>query len=65
MTELAEEAITCGEIVADIKQLTFTFTIEGIIMFFFLMHSHICELGSLKNGAERLSAAQALNTYLA
>ncbi len=65
MTELVEEAITCGEIVADIKATHVAFTIEGIIMFFFLMHSHICELGNFKNGAELDYLLQALNTYLA
>ena len=36
MTELVEEAIACGEIVADIKATHVAFTLEGIIMFFFL-----------------------------
>ena len=65
MTELVEEAIACGEIVADIKATHVAFTMEGIIMFFFLMHSHICELGNFKNGAELDYLLQALNTYLA
>ena len=65
MTELVEEAIACGEIVADIKATHVAFTLEGIIMFFFLMHSHICELGNFKNGAELDYLLQALNTYLA
>lgn len=65
MTELVEEAIACGEIFADIKATHVAFTLEGIIMFFFLMHSHICELGNFKNGAELDYLLQALNTYLA
>ena len=54
MTELVEEAIACGEIVADIKATHVAFTLEGIIMFFFLMHSHICELGNFQKTAQSL-----------
>lgn len=65
MTELVEEAVACGEIVTEIKATHVAFTLEGIIMFFFLTQSQIRELGNFKQGTELDYLLQALNTYLA
>lgn len=65
MTELVEEAIACGEIVTEIKATHVAFTLEGIIMFFFLMQGQIGRLGNFKQGTELEYLLQALNTYLA
>lgn len=65
MAELVEEAVACGEIVTEIKATHVAFTLEGIIMFFFLTQSQIRELGNFKQGTELDYLLQALNTYLA
>ncbi len=65
MTELVEEAVACGEIVTEIKATHVAFTLEGIIMFFFLTQSQVRDLGNFKQGTELDYLLQALNTYLA
>lgn len=65
MSELVDEAIACGEIQTNIKPTHVAFTLEGIIMFFFLTKSQIREIGRFEHGAEMDYLLQALNTYLA
>ncbi len=65
MAELVEEAVDCGEIVTEIKATHVAFTLEGIIMFFFLTQSQVRDLGNFKQGTELDYLLQALNTYLA
>ncbi len=65
MAELVEEAVACGEIVTEIKATHVAFTLEGIIMFFFLTQSQVRDLGNFKQGTELDYLLQALNTYLA
>ena len=65
MAELVNEAIACGEIKTNIKPTHVAFTLEGIIMFFFLTKTQIRELGKFEHGAEMDYLLQALNTYLA
>ena len=65
MAELVNEAIACGEIKTNIRPTHVAFTLEGIIMFFFLTKTQIRELGKFEHGAEMDYLLQALNTYLA
>ena len=62
MMELVQEAIECREITTSIKPTHVAFTLESIIMFFFLTSSRFKELSEY-DPQEYLS--QALNTYLA
>lgn len=65
MAALVEEAVAYGEISTDIKPTHVAFTLEGIIMFFFLTQRQVRELGNFDEGAETSYLLQALNTYLA
>ncbi len=65
MAELVNEAIDCGEIATNIKPTHVAFTLEGIIMFFFLTQNQIREIGKFEQGTEMDYLLQALNTYLA
>lgn len=64
MAELVDEAIACGEIKTNIKSTHVAFTLEGIIMFFFLTQRQIRNIGNFAKGAEMEYLLQALNTYL-
>ena len=61
MMELVEEAIACKEITTTIKPTHVAFTLESMIMFFFLTGRQIKELSEY-DPKDYLS--QALNTYL-
>lgn len=65
MAELVDEALACGEITANIKSTHVAFTLEGIIMFFFLTQRQVRTLGNFAQGDEIEYLFQALNTYLA
>ena len=64
MSELVDEAIACGEIRTNIKSTHVAFTLEGIIMVFFLTPRQIRDIGNISKGAEMEYLLQALNTYL-
>ncbi len=65
MTELVSEALACDEIHCRIQPTHVAFTLESIIMFFFLTHNQIRDLGNFAAGGEIDYLTQALNTYLA
>lgn len=64
MTDLVSEAVACREIRTDIQPTHVAFTLEGIIMFFFLTKNHIRVLGDFEEGQENVYLFQALDTYL-
>lgn len=64
MADLVEEAIEHGEISGNIKPTHVAFTIEGMIMFFFLAKSQIKLLGNFTDGQETEYLMQALNSYI-
>lgn len=64
MADLVEEAIERGEISSNIKPTHVAFTIEGMIMFFFLAKSQIKLLGNFTDGQETEYLMQALNSYI-
>ena len=64
MAELVAEAIACGEVMTNIKPTHVAFTLEGMIMFFFLAQSQIRLLGNFAEGAETDYLLQGINSYL-
>lgn len=64
MADLVEEAISRGEITTAIKPTHVAFTLEGIIMFFFLTQTQVQELGKFEPGKEITYLYEAINTYL-
>ena len=64
MAELVNEAIACGEIITDIKPTHVAFTLEGIIMFFFLTQGQIRKIGNFDQRSEISYLMEALNSYL-
>ena len=64
MAELVNEAIACGEIITDIKPTHVAFTLEGIIMFFFLTQGQIRKIGNFDQRSEIAYIMEALNSYL-
>lgn len=64
MAELVNEAIACGEIITDIKPTHVAFTLEGIIMFFFLTQGQIRKIGNFDQPSEIAYLMEALNSYL-
>ena len=64
MAELVNEAIACGEIITDIKPTHVAFTLEGIIMFFFLTQGQIRKIGNFDQRSEIVYLMEALNSYL-
>lgn len=64
MAELVNEAIACGEIITDIKPTHVAFTLEGIIMFFFLTQGQIRKIGNFDHRSEIAYLMEALNSYL-
>lgn len=64
MAELVNEAIELGEITTTMKPTHVAFTLEGMIMFFFLTQSQIRELGNFNQGAETSYLQEAINSYL-
>lgn len=65
MTELVAEAIEEKQLAATIQPTHVAFTLESIIMFFFLTRSQVRDLGNFADGAESDYLYQALDTYLA
>lgn len=65
MAELVNEAIECGEIVTVIKPTHVAFTLEGIIMFFFLTQGQIRQIGNFDQRSEKNYLMEALDSYLA
>lgn len=64
MADLVEEAISRGEITTAIKPTHVAFTLEGIIMFFFLTQTQVQELGKFEPGKEITYLYEAIDTYL-
>ena len=64
MAELVNEAIACGEIITDINPTHVAFTLEGIIMFFFLTQGQIRKIGNFDQRSEIAYLMEALNSYL-
>lgn len=64
MADLVSEAIAAGDISRGIKPTHVAFTLESIIMFFFLMRSHVRTLGNFQPGTEKEYLIEALDTYL-
>lgn len=64
MAELVQEAINLGEITTTVAPTHVAFTLESIIMFFFMMRKHVQALGNFTPGGEEEYLMQALNTYL-
>lgn len=65
LTELIAEAIEAQEISAKMQPTHVAFTLESIIMFFYLTHSEVRDLGNFAAGQESEYLNQTLNTYLA
>ena len=65
MSELVNEAIERGEIVTAIKPTHVAFTLEGIIMFFFLTQGQIRQIGNFDQRSETAYLMEALDSYLA
>lgn len=64
MAELVAEAIEYGEISTNIKPTHVAFTLEGMIMFFFLAKSQIKLLGNFPEGAETEYLLQSIDSYI-
>lgn len=64
MSDLVNEAIACGEIVTAIKPTHVAFTLEGVIVFFFLTKPQVLKLGNFAQGSETNYLIEALETYL-
>ena len=64
MAELVNEAIACGEIITAIKPTHVAFTLEGIIMFFFLTQGQIRQIGNFDQRSETAYLMEALDSYL-
>lgn len=64
MADLVTEAIDDGSIREDIQPTHVAFTLESIIIFFFLTHNHIRDLGNFEPGTENSYLEETLNTYL-
>lgn len=65
MADLVNDAIACGEIVTAIKPTHVAFTLEGIIMFFFLTKGQIRQIGNFDLRTETYYLLEALDSYLA
>lgn len=64
MSILVDEAIACGEIKTAIKPTHVAFTLEGIIMFFFLTQGQIRRIGNFDQPTETAYLVEALTSYL-
>ncbi len=64
MKDLIAEAIKKGELSTPIPPTYVAFTIEGIILYYFLMHKEVRELAEFSPGEEYQYLDQALQTYL-
>lgn len=64
MKDLVSEAVKVGELKTTIAPTHVAFTLEGIILFYFLMHREIRELGDFQPGEEEQYLDEALTSYL-
>lgn len=64
MADLVTEAIADGSLRNNMQPTHVAFTLESIIVFFFLTHDHIRDLGNFENGAESTYLEETLTTYL-
>ncbi len=64
MAELVDEAHEQGEIKAAVKPTHVAFTLESIIMFFFLTQAQVRDLGNFHQGGETSYLVEALESYL-
>lgn len=64
MKDLVAEAVKVGELKTHIAPTHVAFTLEGIILFYFLMHREIRELGDFQPGEEEQYLDEALTSYL-
>lgn len=64
MKDLVAEAVKVGELKTNIAPTHVAFTLEGIILFYFLMHREIRELGDFHPGEEEQYLDEALTSYL-
>lgn len=64
MTKLVAESITAGEMHTKMAPTHVAFTVEGIILFYFLMHKEVRELGKFAYGQEMDYLRTAINSYL-
>ena len=64
MTGLVAEAAEKKELAGNMQPTHVAFTLEGIIMFYFLMKKSVRELGNFEPGQETHYLTQALNSYL-
>ncbi len=64
MSDLVTEAVADGSIRANIQPTHVAFTLESIIVFFFLTQNQIRVLGNFEPGTESAYLEDALNTYL-
>ncbi|MEG1914312.1 MAG: TetR family transcriptional regulator [Acidaminococcaceae bacterium] len=65
LLELVSDGITTGTITSHVKPTYVAFTLESIIVFFFLTQDFARALGSADNGGEEAYLREALDTYLA
>lgn len=64
MTKLVAESISADELHTKMAPTHVAFTIEGIILFYFLMHKEVRELGNFAYGQEMEYLKTAINSYL-
>lgn len=64
MSDLVSEAIIDGSINKNLQATHVAFTLESIIIFFFLTHNQIRDLGNFEQGKESTYLEETLNTYL-
>lgn len=65
MSDLVTDGIADGSIKKNVLPTHVAFTLESIIVFFFLTHNQIRDLGNFEGGKENTYLEETLNTYLA
>lgn len=64
MSDLVTDGIADGSIKKNVLPTHVAFTLESIIVFFFLTHNQIRDLGNFEGGKENTYLEETLNTYL-
>lgn len=64
MSDLVTDGIADGSIKKNLLPTHVAFTLESIIVFFFLTHNQIRDLGNFESGKENTYLEETLNTYL-
>lgn len=64
MSDLVTDGIADGSIKKNVLPTHVAFTLESIIVFFFLTHNQIRDLGNFESGKENTYLEETLNTYL-